>query len=91
MGRRHNALLVAAGVLLCVWCGWLSGFHTDTWAAVVTWVVSLGAVVAIDLSFWGGRTGAPMSWHLVPAKDPWPRPGAAGAARPLRASGPGSR
>ncbi len=80
MDRRHNALIVIviAGLLLCAWCGWVSGFHTDTWAAVVTWAVSLGAVVAIDLSFWRGRTDAPMGWHLAPADEPWPRPGRGG-------------
>jgi hypothetical protein len=83
MGRRHR-VLVAAGLLLCAWCGWVSGFHTDSWAAVVTWLVTLGAVVAIDLSFRRGRRGEPMGWRLRPADDPWPRPGRGGARQALK-------
>jgi hypothetical protein len=75
---RRSRVLVAAGVLLCAWCGWVSGFHTDTWAAVVTWLVSFGAVVGIDLSFWRGRRGEWMRWQLAPADEPWPRPGRGG-------------
>lgn len=78
MGRRYS-VLVTAGVLLCAWCGWVSGFHTDTWAAVVTWLVSLAAVVAIDLSFWRGRRGVSMGWRLKPVDEPWPRPGRGGS------------
>ena len=79
MGRRYNVLVVA-GLLLCAWCGWVSGFHTDTWAALVTWLVSFGVVVGIDLSFsFGrGRRDGSMGWRLAPADDPWPRPGRGG-------------
>ena len=34
---------------LCAWCGWVSGFHTDSAAAVATWCVSVALVVCIDL------------------------------------------
>jgi hypothetical protein len=77
MGGR-SSVLVLAGVLLCAWCGWVSGFHTDTWAALVTWLVAFGAVVGIDLSFRRGRRGGSMGWQLAPAHDPWPRPGRGG-------------
>jgi hypothetical protein len=78
MGRRYDVLVIA-GVFLCAWCGWVSGFHTDTWAAVVTWLVSLATVVAIDLSFWRGRRGG----SVKPADEPWPRPGRGGSRRAL--------
>jgi hypothetical protein len=83
MGRRSN-MLVVAGVLLCIWCGWVSGFHTDTWAALVTWLVSFGAVVGIGLSFRRGRRGGSMGCQLAPADDPWPRPGRGGGRLALQ-------
>jgi hypothetical protein len=82
MGRRSHVLL-AAVVLLCAWCGWVSGLHTDTWAAVLTWLVSFGAVVGLDLSFWRARRGGWKGWQLAPADEPWPRPGRGGSRRAL--------
>ena len=57
MGRR-SSVLVTAGVLLCAWCGWVSGFHTDTWAAVVTWLVSFGRSGCDRPLLSGGAAGA---------------------------------
>ncbi len=73
MGRRH-AVVAAAGLTLCAWCGWVSGFHRSTAPALVTWSVSLGTVVAIDLLFWQGRRGRRPGVHLAPVARPWPRP-----------------
>lgn len=81
-------MLVVAGVLLGAWCGWVSGFHTDTWAALVTWLVSLGAVVGIDVSFWLGRRGGSMGRRLAPAADPWPRAGRGGSRLALEGAWP---
>ncbi len=76
--RRHHIALVAAGVGFCAWCGWVSAFTRTTTAAEVTWVFSLGAVVAVDLALWQGRKAAPGGWHLEPVTVPWPRPGRGG-------------
>jgi hypothetical protein len=45
---------------------------------VVTWLVSVGAVVAVDVSLWAGRKGLRWGWRLEAAADPWPRPGRGG-------------
>ena len=42
-------------------------------AAEVTWLISLAAVILIDLALWRGRTAGPSGWHLEPAREPWPR------------------
>ncbi len=75
-------------MLVCAWCGWVSGFHRDTLAAEVTWLVSLGAVIAVDVSLWVGRRGLRWGWHLHPAADPWPRPGRGGARAALLGTAP---
>lgn len=63
---------------MCAWCGWVSGFHRDTLGAEATWLLSLGAVVVVDLSLWAGRRGLSRGWHVDPATEPWPRPGRGG-------------
>jgi hypothetical protein len=71
-------ILVVGGLALCGWCGWVSGFHTDTPAAVATWCVSVGFVAGVDLILWsrGPRKDTKGS-ELSPA-EPWPRPGRGG-------------
>ncbi len=81
--RRHHVVLVAAGFALCAWCGWISGFHRTSAAAEITWVVSFGAVIAVDVSLWRGRRGGRVGWRLTPVSDPWPRPGRGGGRRAL--------
>ncbi len=41
-------------------------------------MVSLGAVIAVDLSLWRGTRGRRFGWRLEPVDDPWPRPGRGG-------------
>ena len=86
--RRHHIALVAVGVGLCAWCGWVSGYHRTTMPAEVMWVFSLGAVVAADLALWQGRRAARYGWRLEPAADPWPRPGRGGARLALAGVAP---
>jgi len=70
-------------VALCAWCGWVSGFHRATGPAEITWLISLGAVVAVGLALRRGRSGGRVGWHLEPVRDPWPRPGRGGSRRAL--------
>jgi len=86
--RAHHIALVAAGLGLCAWCGWVSAYHRATTPAEVTWVVSLGAVVATDLELRQGREGARHGWHLEPVAEPWPRPRRGGPRRALRGVAP---
>ena len=86
--RGHHIALVAAGVGLCAWCGWVSAYHRTTTPAEVTWVVSLGAVVAADVALSQGRKRARFGWHLEPVAEPWPRPGRGGPGRALRGVAP---
>ena len=88
MVRGRRILLVIAALALCAWCGWASGFHRGTTAAEVTWVVSLAAVVAVDVALRRGRTGARLGWRLEPAPEPWPRRGRGGSGRALRGVAP---
>jgi hypothetical protein len=74
----RNLPLVTVFVLVCAWCGWVSAFHRDTTAAELSWLVSLGAVVVVDVCWWAGRRGLSWGWHLDPADEPWPRPGRGG-------------
>jgi hypothetical protein len=77
--RRRWDPFVVGVVVLCAWCGWVSGFHRTTAAAVVTWVVSLIGVVAIDVSFWLGRAERRGGLRLAIATHQWPRPKRGGA------------
>ena len=75
--------ILVVGGLLRAWCGWVSRFHTDSAAAVVTWCVSLAFVLCVNLVL---RKKNRMqrgegSW-LAPA-EPWPRPGKGGPGSAL--------
>lgn len=70
-------------VVLCAWCGWVSGFHRSTVPAVATWSVSLATVVAIDLLLWNAqRRRQPLS-HSLPTDRQRPRPGQGGSRQVL--------
>ena len=86
--RGHRIVLVAVGLGLCAWCGWVSVYHRSTTPAEVTWVVSLGAVVAADVALRQGRKGARFGWRLEPVAEPWPRPSRGGRRRALRGVAP---
>jgi hypothetical protein len=75
-------------VLVCAWCGWVSSLRRDTVAAEVTWLVSVGAVVLVDLSLWAGSRGRRWGWRLEPAAEPWPRAGRGGAGSALLGTAP---
>jgi len=77
-------LIGTAVVAACAWCGWASGFHRTTTAAEVTWLITLAAVILIDLVLWRGRTARRSGWHLEPAREPWPRRGRGGSGPALR-------
>jgi hypothetical protein len=85
-GRRF--VLVVAAVALCAWCGWVSAFHRTSVSAEISWVVSLAAVVAVDVVLRRGRTRRRLGWHLEPVADPWPRPGRGGAGAAWRGTAP---
>jgi hypothetical protein len=82
---RRNRVFVAVLciVVLCAWCGWVSGFHRSSTSAVVTWPFSLAAVVVVDVLLWRGRYGRRPGIRLEPVRDPWPRPGRGGGLRAL--------
>jgi hypothetical protein len=86
--RQRLVLVLVVVVLVCAWCGWVSGFHRDTVSAEVTWLVSLGAVVAVDVVLWAGRKGLSWGWRLEPAAEPWPRPGRGGPTAALLGAAP---
>jgi hypothetical protein len=69
-----------AGIAACVWCGWASGFHRTTVGAEVTWLVTLLAVVLLDVATWRGRSSdGRLGWRLEPVGSPWPRPDRGGS------------
>ncbi len=80
MRTRRNAIAALMGLTLCVWCGWVSGFHRSTSSAYITWAFSLAAVVVVDLLFWQGQHGRHPGSRLEPSGEPWPRPGLGGHA-----------
>ncbi len=82
MARRLVPLL-AGGVLLAAWCGWLSGFRRSSTAAEITWLVSLAIVFVVAVLFSLGRRGAAVGWNIGTAAEPWPRAGLGGARRAL--------
>jgi len=51
-------------------------------------VLSLGAVIAVDLTLWRGTHGKRFGWHLPPVDNPWPRPGRGGSRLALRGVAP---
>jgi hypothetical protein len=83
-----SRILVVGSVALCAWSGWVSGFHTDTAAAIATWGVSIACVVGIDTMLWSRarRKDATGSWPS-PA-EPWPPPGRGGAGPALHGLSP---
>ncbi len=81
--RERGFVVAFSGLALCAWCGWVSGFHRSTAAAVVTWAFSLAAVVVVDLLFWQGQRGRKPGLRLEPVREPWPRPGRGGVRRAL--------
>jgi hypothetical protein len=81
--RGRRILLVVGALALGAWCGWASGFRRSTTAAEITWVVSLAAVVAVDVALWQGSKGRGVGWRLRRAAEPWPRPGRGGGRRAL--------
>jgi hypothetical protein len=85
---RRRRILVVAGVALCAWSGWASGYHRTTTPAEITWVVTLVAVALVDWALWRGRRGSRFGWSLEPVTDPWPRPGRGGKGPALRGVGP---
>ncbi len=86
--RGRAVLLGLGGLALLVWCGVVSGYHRESSAAVVSWLVSLVVVVVVDVSFWRGRTGRNAGWRLEPAPNAWPRPGRGGAASAFAGTAP---
>jgi hypothetical protein len=81
--RGRGFVVTLSGLVLCAWCGWVSGFHRSTTPAVVTWTFSLAAVVVVDLLLWQGRRGRKPGLRLEPAPEPWPRLGRGGGRRAL--------
>jgi hypothetical protein len=77
-----------AFVLVCAWCGWVSAFHRDTLTAELSWLISLAAVVVVDVLLWAGRRGLRWGWRLDPAPEPWPRVGRGGARPALVGAAP---
>jgi hypothetical protein len=76
-------VLVFGGVLLCAWCGWVSGFHTGSAAAVATWLVSVAVVICIDLTLWSRNHRPEGQISNLSRAEPWPRPGNRGAVPAL--------
>lgn len=85
---RGHRLVVIAVLGLCGWCGWVSGYHRTTAAAEVTWLVTIGGVVLVDVVLRRGRTGGAAAWRVEPVREPWPRPGRGGAAPAVRGVAP---
>lgn len=88
--RHRQGLLPRLGVALALgaWCGWASGFHQSTTPAVVTWSVSLAAVVVVDLLLARGRRQGHIALRVAPTGEPWPRPGRGGSGAPLLGTSP---
>ena len=86
--RARDVVIGVAGIALCAWCGWVSGYRRASSAAEITWVVSLGVVLLVDLALWRGKTRGPLGWHLEPVRDPWPRIGRGGSGPALRGVAP---
>jgi hypothetical protein len=86
--RAGRLALVVATVVLCAWCGWVSGYHRTSTNAEITWAVSLAAVVLVDLALWRGRSGRRFGWHVERVQEPWPRQGRGGSGGALRGTTP---
>ncbi len=88
MRSRSVLVAVLSALALFAWCGWVSAFHRTSGAAEATWVISLAAVVVVDVALWRGSTGRRFGWRLRRAADPWPRPGRGGSRLALRGVAP---
>ena len=86
--RARGVVIGIAGIALCAYCGWESGFHRTSVAAEATWVASLLAVILVDLALWHGKAGRGGGWHLEPVRDPWPRADRGGPGPALRGVAP---
>ena len=76
IGVGHLALGLA---VLIAWCGWVSGFHRATAAAVVTWAISVAVVVTTDVvALRLGRAGRLDG--LLARRHRWPLSGQARGA-----------
>jgi hypothetical protein len=85
--RGRAALVTVGAVALCAWCGWVSALHRTSGAAETTWLVSLAAVVVVDVALWRGQ-GRGGGWRLPRAPSPWPRSGRGGSRLALRGVAP---
>jgi hypothetical protein len=86
--RRDRIVFGMAVLAACAWCGWASGYHRTTAAAEITWLVTLVAVILVDVLLWRGTKGGGLSWHLKPVRDPWPRQNRSGSGPALRGVAP---
>ncbi|MFZ0249407.1 MAG: hypothetical protein WAL61_05635 [Acidimicrobiales bacterium] len=62
----------------------MSGYHRSTGPAEVTWLVTMAAVLLLDVLLRHHTTGGRGVWHLQRAAEPWPRPGRGGSGPALR-------
>jgi hypothetical protein len=67
--RRVVGWMFALAALFA-WCGWVSGFHRGTNAAIETWGVSVVAVVVINVVGIRGLAGRPPKIRLAPDTSP---------------------
>jgi hypothetical protein len=86
--RSRRIPFFVAGVALCAWCGWVSGFHRSSTPAEITWVVSVAIVVVLAVLFRRGRSGAAFGLNIGTAAESWPRPGRGGGGEAWRGVAP---
>lgn len=82
--RGHLVVMGIALLAVCAWCGWASDYHRRSAAAEITWLVTLGAIVFLDLALRRGRTNGRWGLRLRPVDAPWPRPGRGGSGPAFR-------
>ncbi len=86
---RVDRMVIGFAVLAaCAWCGWASSFHRTTVGAEITWLVTLAAVILVDVALWRGRAGRRPGWRLQPVTEPWPRKDSGGGGPALRGVAP---
>ncbi len=83
MPNRRGVFVACGAIALCGWTAWVSGFPRASPSAVATWLVSLLAVLAVDVLLWQGQRGRSPGVRLTPARMPWPRSGCGGWRRAL--------
>jgi hypothetical protein len=86
--RTTRIPYVVGVVVLCAWCGWVSGFHRSSGPAEITWLVSVAMVLALAVLFGRGRRGAALGWNVGMAPEPWPRAGRGGGRAAWRGVSP---